>query len=80
MESGEQEDNFLGFHLGSDGGGAHHVYRTGLSHKVNGIELMNSGKLVQNGREVFRWAVRTVPKASSRCLKMRGQSLRKWTG
>ncbi|WP_081965973.1 ketoacyl-ACP synthase III [Paenibacillus sp. FSL H7-0357] len=75
VESDEQEDNFLGFHLGSDGGGAHHVYRTGLSHKVNGIELMNPGKLVQNGREVFRWAVRTVPQGIQQVLKNAGAEL-----
>lgn len=61
VESREMEDSFLGYHLGSDGGGAHYVYRAGLSNKVNGVELSDTGKLVQNGREVFRWAVRTVP-------------------
>lgn len=61
VESDEQSTGFLGFQLASDGGGAHHVYRTGLAHTVNNIELVDTQMLVQNGREVFRWAVRTVP-------------------
>lgn len=61
VESEEQSTGFLGFQLASDGSGAHHVYRTGLAHTVNNIELVDTQMLVQNGREVFRWAVRTVP-------------------
>lgn len=75
VETDEQQDRFLGYHLGSDGGGAHHVYRTGLSHAVNGVELGDSGKLVQNGREVFKWAVRTVPQGVQRVLDNAGASL-----
>lgn len=76
VESHEKEDSFLGFHLGSDGGGAHHVYRSGLSHKVNDIELNGTGKLVQNGREVFRWAVRTVPQGVRQVLENAGMPLK----
>lgn len=75
VETDEHQDRFLGYHLGSDGGGAHHVYRTGLSHTVNGVELGDSGKLVQNGREVFKWAVRTVPQGVQRVLDNAGATL-----
>ena len=68
VEADEQKDRFLGFHLGSDGSGAHHVYRTGLAHQVNGVELSGAGKLVQNDREVFKWAVRTVPQGVQQVL------------
>lgn len=61
IESDEKQNSFMGFHLGSDGSGAQHVYRTGLSNKVNGIELIDTQYLVQNGREVFRWVTRNVP-------------------
>jgi len=79
VESAET-DRFLGFHLGSDGGGAHHVYRTGLyrtglSGEVNGARLMDNGLLVQNGREVFRWAVRTVPQGVQEVLRKAGIGL-----
>jgi 3-oxoacyl-[acyl-carrier-protein] synthase-3 len=75
VESGGDEDHFLGFNLGSDGSGAQHVYRIGLADKVNGVELEGSGKLVQNGREVYRWAVRTVPQGVQQVLQSAGASL-----
>ncbi|KAI7251244.1 hypothetical protein KC345_g11588 [Hortaea werneckii] len=75
VESGGEKDNFAGFNLGSDGSGAQHVYRTGLANKVNGVELLDTGKLVQNGREVYRWAVRTVPQGVQQVLQNAGASL-----
>ncbi|WP_240463549.1 ketoacyl-ACP synthase III [Paenibacillus apiarius] len=61
VESDERFQSFIGFHLGSNGKGAQHVYRTGLANKINEIELVDSQCLVQNGREVLRWVARTVP-------------------
>ncbi|WP_339318952.1 ketoacyl-ACP synthase III [Paenibacillus sp. FSL R10-2734] len=75
VEIDEQSTGFLGFHLASDGGGAHHVYRTGLAHTVNNIELVDTQMLVQNGREVFRWAVRTVPHGVQQLLEQAKVSL-----
>lgn len=75
VEQDEHSTGFLGYHLGSDGSGAHHVYRTGLSRKVNDVELMDTGKLVQNGREVFKWAVRTVPQSVQKLLEKTDVSL-----
>ncbi|MHA6533263.1 beta-ketoacyl-ACP synthase 3 [Paenibacillus sp. BAC0078] len=75
VESDAQQDSFTGFHMGSDGSGAHHVYRTNLSHKVNEVDLIDTGKLVQNGREVFRWAVRTVPQGVQQVLNNAGASM-----
>ncbi|ETT58555.1 3-oxoacyl-(acyl carrier protein) synthase III [Paenibacillus sp. FSL R7-277] len=72
--SGTQDD-FMGYHLGSDGSGAQHVYRTGLAEKVNGVELSGTGLLVQNGREVFKWAVRTVPQGVQQVLKNAGADI-----
>src|SRR5699024_816954 len=66
IEKEEQSDSFLGFDLGSDGSQAHNVYRTSISNKVNGIELVDSQLLVQNGREVFRWVVRNIPESIKR--------------
>lgn len=61
VETDEQSKSFIGYHLGSDGKGAQHVYQSGLSKNVNDIELIDTQYLVQNGREVFRWVVRNVP-------------------
>ncbi len=75
VESDEQSSSFMGFHLGSDGSGAQHVYRTGLSRTLQDIELIDSQLLVQNGREVFRWAVRTVPQGVQQLLDQAGVDL-----
>ncbi|OAS18875.1 ketoacyl-ACP synthase III [Paenibacillus oryzisoli] len=61
VEREEAKPAFLAYHMGSDGTGAKHVYRTGLATELNGDTLLGEGKLVQNGREVYRFAVSTVP-------------------
>ncbi|WP_153723308.1 ketoacyl-ACP synthase III [Sporosarcina cascadiensis] len=69
VEKDEQSNSFLGFHQGSDGSKAQHIYRSGLSNKVNGIELIDTQCLVQNGREVFRWVVRNIPESIRQILE-----------
>jgi len=64
--------HFLAAHLGTDGSGGIHVYRTGLSRTMNGIELVDTGKMVQNGREVYKWATQTVPKGMRALLDNAG--------
>ncbi|MGI0530822.1 ketoacyl-ACP synthase III [Bacillus pfraonensis] len=75
VERDEQSNGFIGFHLGSDGRGAQHVYRSGLSKKVNDIELIDTQCLVQNGREVFRWVVRNIPDSIRKILEKTQTSL-----
>ncbi|MFB1052003.1 ketoacyl-ACP synthase III [Paraliobacillus sp. JSM ZJ581] len=61
VEADGKSNSFIGSHLGSDGSAAQHVYRLGLSGKVNDTNLLDTPYLVQNGREVFRWVVRNIP-------------------
>ncbi len=75
VEKDESSNCFIGFHLGSDGSGAQHVYRVGLSKKVNDTELLDTQYLVQNGREVFRWVVRNVPDNIRKMFKKNKTSL-----
>lgn len=75
VERDEQSKYFIGFHLGSDGKGAKHLYRSGISKKINDIELVDTQYLVQNGREVFRWVVRNVPEGVRRILEKTKTSL-----
>lgn len=56
----ELSGGFESFILGTNGAGGIHVYRTGLAEQMDGQPLEGKGKIVQNGREVFKWAVRTV--------------------
>ena len=47
--------------MGTNGHGGIHLYRTNLSTTLNGTPLQTNEKIVQNGREVYKWATRTVP-------------------
>jgi len=44
----------------TDGTLGHHVYRSSLANSINNVDITASGNLVQNGREVYRWAVTQV--------------------
>lgn len=68
----EAKPAFLAAHLGSDGTGGRLLYRTGLASTLNGEELGGGGKLVQNGREVYKFAVTTVPKGVDALLSQSG--------
>ncbi|PYI52160.1 ketoacyl-ACP synthase III [Paenibacillus flagellatus] len=61
VENGAASPVFLGAHLGSNGAGGIHVYRTGFRSEWQGKPLQDTKMAVQNGREVYKWAVQTVP-------------------
>jgi 3-oxoacyl-[acyl-carrier-protein] synthase-3 len=73
----EQSDSsgFLGYHLISEGEGGLHLYRTGLSKEMNGEALIDTQKVIQNGREVYKWAVSTVPIGMNALLQNAGMTL-----
>ncbi|MDF2960209.1 MAG: 3-oxoacyl-ACP synthase [Paenibacillus sp.] len=75
VEQDEEHSSFEAFHLGTEGKGGVQVYRTGLANKLNGVELNDSRFLVQNGKEVFKWAVRTVPEGMKALLAKSGLTL-----
>ncbi|WP_025688871.1 ketoacyl-ACP synthase III [Paenibacillus zanthoxyli] len=68
VERDDHFNSFIGYHMGSDGSGAHHVYRPNLANTANGIELIDTRSLVQNGREVYRWVVRNIPRGIKELL------------
>ncbi|TPF18722.1 ketoacyl-ACP synthase III [Priestia megaterium] len=69
VEYDECNPSFLGCHYGTDGSGGINLYRSNLSDTLLGKEINSSGNLVQNGREVYRFAVRTIPKGVAALLK-----------
>jgi 3-oxoacyl-[acyl-carrier-protein] synthase III len=69
VEYDEKQPSFLSSHLYSEGEGGKHLYSTNLSTCINGEDLNDSGNLVQNGREVYKWAVTTVPKGMQTVVK-----------
>ncbi|WP_018393266.1 ketoacyl-ACP synthase III [Bacillus sp. 37MA] len=62
VEFDEKQPSFLTSHLGSEGDKGKSLYCSNLSKRMFGEDLINSDKIVQNGREVYKWAVTTVPK------------------
>jgi 3-oxoacyl-[acyl-carrier-protein] synthase-3 len=78
IEESSQESDVAGVistHTGTDGTGGKHVYRTGLSSSWRELPLEGNGKIVQNGREVYRWAVQTVPQGAHMLLGQAGSSI-----
>ncbi|MBB4826309.1 3-oxoacyl-[acyl-carrier-protein] synthase-3 [Sporosarcina luteola] len=69
VERCESMPSFLASHMGTDGKGGQHLYRTHLSTTMNENPLSTSGKMVQNGREVYKWASRTLPVEMAELLR-----------
>ncbi|PEW30277.1 ketoacyl-ACP synthase III [Bacillus cereus] len=61
LEKDENKPSFIASHMGTNGDGGIHLYRTNLSTTMNDTPLQTNEKIVQNGREVYKWATRTVP-------------------
>ncbi|RUS44630.1 ketoacyl-ACP synthase III [Cohnella sp. AR92] len=66
---------FLASDADTIGAGGPLVYASGLSDEWNGQPLAGEGKIVQNGREVYKWAVTQVPLAVRRMLEAAGADM-----
>lgn len=75
VEYDPHQPSFIAATLGTDGSGGRHVYRTGLAAALDGSPLEGQGKIVQNGREVYKWAVRTVPEGIKTLLESAQMSI-----
>lgn len=60
VEYDENQPSFISSHIGSEGEGGQHLYCTNLATQMNNINLLGNGCIVQNGREVYKWAIKTV--------------------
>ncbi|WP_240416856.1 ketoacyl-ACP synthase III [Paenibacillus periandrae] len=72
VEADTEHSSFVAYHQATEGKGGGHVYQVGLADQIFGTPLNGSGKLVQNGREVFRWAVRNVTEGILELLNKSG--------
>ncbi|MET3196676.1 ketoacyl-ACP synthase III [Bacillus sp. OAE603] len=75
VEYDEENPSFLSSHIGSEGDKGKHLYCTNLSNQMFEEELINSHKIVQNGREVYKWAVTSVPKGMTKVVENAAVSL-----
>ncbi len=60
VEQDDEVSSFITSRLGSDGGGGIHLYQSHLGKQIHHQAVQDNGFIVQNGREVYRWAVQTV--------------------
>lgn len=75
VERDEDSPGFLHSASGSDGRAGIHLYRTGISDRLNGVRLSGEGNIVQNGREVFKIAVSTLNREIPKLMEEAGMSL-----
>lgn len=60
---------------GAYGEGGIDLYISGMAPKLDGHEIVRNGKIIQNGRKVFKWAVTTVGREVPRLLELNGLQL-----
>lgn len=69
VEYDAEHPSFISSHLGSEGESGKYLYCTDLSKKMFDERLAESDKIVQNGCEVYKWALKTVPKGMQNVMK-----------
>lgn len=69
VEYSEGGPDFLGSIMGADGSMGKLLYRTGLSKVMNGKKLIDTGKVVQNGPELYKWVVKNVTKSITQLVE-----------
>lgn len=57
---------------GSDGDGGIHIYQTHTTGLMRGRQVEANGKIIQNGREVYKFAVQTLPRGVASMLSAAG--------
>jgi 3-oxoacyl-[acyl-carrier-protein] synthase-3 len=75
VERDDENPGFLQVISGSDGRAGIHLYRTGLRHHLAGKSLTGEGKIVQNGREIFKLAVHTLAQEIPKLVEKAGLTL-----
>lgn len=75
IEKDEENPSFIATYIGTNGEGGMHVYRTNLSNTMFGNPLIAHAKIVQNGREVFKWASRTLPIGMNELIRQANLSM-----
>lgn len=60
---------------GASGEGGIDLYISGLAGKIDGQPIATNGKIVQNGRKVFKWAVQTVAAKMPELARANGLTL-----
>lgn len=68
VEYDADHPSFISSYQGSDGEAGKHLYCSHLSNTMFGETLKATDNIVQNGREVYKWALTTVPKGMKKVM------------
>ncbi|MBP3961968.1 ketoacyl-ACP synthase III [Paenibacillus lignilyticus] len=70
-----EDGAFLASYNNTKGNDGQHLYRSSLASAIDGVPIQTNGMIVQNGREVYRWAVTTVPKGIQTLMEQNSLTL-----
>lgn len=68
VERDEENPSFLSSHLEAKGEGGIHLYQSTHADRMGTKAVERHGFIVQNGREVYKWAVKAVPQGIQKVL------------
>jgi 3-oxoacyl-[acyl-carrier-protein] synthase-3 len=69
IEASDASGDFIGSHCGSDGSAGNLLYRSALSNHMNGLPVITDGRVHQDGKRVYKWAVSHVQEGVQQLLK-----------
>ncbi|WP_044642655.1 ketoacyl-ACP synthase III [Risungbinella massiliensis] len=75
VERDDEVSSFIAQSQGADGEAGIHLYCSGLSEQIEGVQLDGKQKIVQNGREIFKKAVHTLTQEVPEILRKANLSL-----
>ena len=75
VEFDELNPSFISYHMGTDGAKSKNLYCSSLTPQLFNEPIHHKQKIVQNGREVYRWAVTTVPEGVRNVLSLANTSI-----
>jgi 3-oxoacyl-[acyl-carrier-protein] synthase-3 len=75
VERNEENPGFLSIHYGSDGNGGDKLFCTGIAKSMNGQKLHKEKFIWQDGRAVYNFVMKTVPKGMRELINKSGLSI-----
>ena len=70
-----EEECFLAFNSGTNGEYGHDLYLSYKKNSINGVGINPNGKIIQNGKSVFKWAVGNIPNKIKELVEKAGLEL-----
>lgn len=70
-----EEEQFIAFNSGTNGEFGHDLYLSNEKNSINGVKINPIGKIVQNGKSVFKWAVGNIPNKIRELIAKAGLTL-----